>query len=186
MLNQLDLLEVIDKDGKVVELETRTKVHQTGLLHREVYIWFFTSKGEIIFQHRAKNKDTFADKLDATVGGHVEPGMTVEETVVKECFEETGLKLEISNFTFLTSVHFKSLDKTTKLINNAMRYQYAYLYKEALSDLRVEVGAADSFEPWSIEQLEGLSTKDKERFIPTILSKSTLLMLKKAKNNLHL
>ena len=61
------MLEVINENDNVVGFETRAKIHQDGLLHREIYIWFFTPNGEIIFQHRAKDKDTYPDKLDATV-----------------------------------------------------------------------------------------------------------------------
>ena len=74
MNNQLELLEIINEHDEVIGLETRGKIHQDGLLHREIHVWFITPNGEIIFQHRAKDKDTYPDKLDATVGGHVEPG----------------------------------------------------------------------------------------------------------------
>ena len=92
MSNPLEMLEVIDENDNVVGLENRAKIHQDGLLHREIHIWFLTPKSEIVFQHRAKNKDTYPDKLDATVGGHVGPKMSYEETVVKECKEETGIE----------------------------------------------------------------------------------------------
>ena len=88
MSNLSEMLEVIDENDNTVGLETRAKIHQDGLLHREIHVWFVTPQGEIIFQHRAKDKDTYPDKLDATVGGHVEPKMSYEETAIKECKEE--------------------------------------------------------------------------------------------------
>ena len=96
MSNPLEMLEVIEENDNVVGLETRVKIHQDGLLHREIHIWFLTPKAEIIFQHRAKDKDTYPDKLDATVGGHVEPKMSYEETAVKECKEETGIDIDLN------------------------------------------------------------------------------------------
>jgi len=45
-----------------------------GCFIEKIHVWFVTPDGEIIFQRRAKDKDTYPDLLDATVGGHVEPG----------------------------------------------------------------------------------------------------------------
>ena len=84
-LAKQEMLEVVDENDNIVGLETRVNVHKDGLLHREIHIFFITPNGEIIFQHRAKDKDTYPDKLDATVGGHVDPGMSYEETAIKEC-----------------------------------------------------------------------------------------------------
>ena len=67
-------LNIVNEEGEIVGVETREDIHNQGLLHRECHVWFYTPAGEIIFQHRAKDKDTYPDLLDATVGGHVEIG----------------------------------------------------------------------------------------------------------------
>ena len=91
-----EYLEIVNENDEIIGKEIRKKVHQDGLLHREIHIWFITPNREIIFQHRAKDKDTYPDKLDATVGGHVDPGMLYDETAFKECEEETGIKPDTS------------------------------------------------------------------------------------------
>lgn len=101
MSSPIEMLEVINENDNIIGLETRSKIHQDGLLHREIHIWFLTPKSEIIFQHRAKDKDTHPDKLDATVGGHVEPKMSYEETAIKECKEETGIDIDLNKLVFL-------------------------------------------------------------------------------------
>src|SRR3990167_5543451 len=151
MSNPLEMLEVIDENDNVVGLENRAKIHQDGLLHREIHIWFFTPKSEIIFQHRAKDKDTYPDKLGATVGGHVEPEMSYEETAVKECKEETGLDIDLKNLVFLTKMKKHTVDEATNLINNTIRTQYAYLYDGPVENLIVEKGKAIGFESWKID-----------------------------------
>ena len=65
-------LNIVDENDQIIGEDTRENIHRKGLLHREIHVWFYTPKSEIVFQHRAKNKDTFPDLLDATVGGHVE------------------------------------------------------------------------------------------------------------------
>lgn len=184
-MNELmQMLEVVDENDSVVGLENRTKVHQDGLLHREIHIWFLTPSGEIIFQHRAKDKDTYPDKLDATVGGHVEPKMSYEETAIKECKEETGIDIDPNKLLFLAKLRGKSFDEVTKLTNNTIRSQYAYLYDGNINDLQVEDGKAEGFEAWKIDQLPNLSEEDKGRFIGLILSEEMLKLFKKAKQEL--
>lgn len=184
MSNPLEILEVIDENDNVIGLETRAKIHQDGLLHREIHIWFLTPKGEIIFQHRAKDKDTYPDKLDATVGGHVEPKMSYEETAIKECKEETGIHIDLNKLLFLTKMRKKSFDEETKLTNNTIRSQYAYLYEGPISDLQAEEGKAEGFEAWKIDDLTNLSEEDKNKFIGLILSEDMLELFNKARQAL--
>ncbi len=183
MSNPLEMLEVVDENDNVVGLETRAKVHQDGLLHREIHIWFLTPKGEIIFQHRAKDKDTYPDKLDATVGGHVEPKMSYEETAIKECKEETGIDIDLSKLLFLRKMRKKSFDEVTKLTNNTIRSQYAYLYNGPISELQVEEGKAEGFEAWKIDDLPNLSEVDKSKFIGLILADDMLELFKIARRH---
>jgi isopentenyldiphosphate isomerase len=184
MSNPLELLEVINENDEVIGLETRGKIHQDGLLHREIHVWFITPAGEIIFQHRSKNKDTYPDKLDATVGGHVEPGMSYEETAEKECLEETGLNIDQKNLFFLRKMYKKSFDQVTGKTNNTIRSQYAYLYSGPISDLKVEAGAGVGFEAWKIDDLPNLPENDKNKFISLILNEDMLTLFKEAKEKL--
>jgi len=174
-------LEVINENDETIGLETREKIHKDGLLHREIHIWFITPKAEIIFQHRAKNKDTYPDKLDATVGGHVEPKMSYEETVIKECKEETGIDIDLDKLVFLRKMRKKSFDEATGLTNNTIRSQYAYLYDGSINDLQVEDGKAEGFEAWKIDDLSHLSETDKNKFIPLILREDMLNIFNKAR-----
>ena len=181
MSNPLEMLEIVDENDNVIGLETREKVHKEGLLHREIHIWFLTPNGDMVFQHRAKDKDTYPDKLDATVSGHVEPEMSYEETAVKECKEETGIDVDLSKLLFLTKMKRKSFDEITGKINNTIRAQYAYLYEGQINDLKVEEGSGEGFELWKIDDLQNLSEVDKNKFIGLILSEDMLKLFNKAK-----
>lgn len=180
------MLEIVDESDNVVGLETRAKIHQDGLLHREIHIWFFTPDGEIVFQHRAKDKDTYPDKLDATVGGHVEPKMSYEETAMKECKEETGIDIDLNKLVFVRKMKNKSFDEATGLTNNTIRAQYAYLYEGAISDLQIENGKALGFEAWKVDTLSHLSESDKNKFIPLILGSDMLALFSEAREKLSI
>jgi len=176
-----ELLEVINENDEVIGLETREKIHKEGLLHREIHIWFLTPNAEIIFQHRAKDKDTYPDKLDATVGGYVEPKMSYEETAVKECKEETGIDIDFGKLVFLKKMRKKSFDEATGLTNNTIRSQYAYLYDGEIKDLQIEDGKAEGFEAWKIDDLSHLSETNKNKFISLILREDMLDIFNKAR-----
>ena len=167
-------LEIVNENDEVIGLESRKTIHQNGLLHREIHIWFMTPNREIVFQHRAKDKDTYPDKLDATVGGHVDPGMSYDETAIKEGKEETGIDLDLSKLKVVKKMRKQSFDETTKLTNNTIRTQYVYLFDGNINDLQIEDGKAIGFEAWKIESLTTLSKQDQEKFIPMILSKEFL------------
>ena len=166
-----EMLEVVNEDDTVISLEPRKTVHQKGLLHREIHIWFITPNREIIFQHRAKDKDTHPDKLDATVGGHVDPGMSYDETAIKECAEETGMNIDLSKLKLVGKYFRKTFDEITSLTNNTIRTQYVYLFDGNINNLQIELGKGLGFEAWKINSLHNLSPEDKQKFIPLILSK---------------
>ncbi len=181
-----ELLEVVDENDVVIGLEDRNKIHEEGLLHREIHIWFFTPEKEIIFQHRAKDKDTYPDLLDATVGGHVEPGDSYEQTAIKESLEETGLELKEEDFIFLKKMNKKVYDNVTNKINNTLRVQYAYLYKGGIEDLQIEEGKAIAFVKIPLDKILNLTEEEKKKSIPSIIEKDFLEMYTEAVKKLNL
>jgi isopentenyldiphosphate isomerase len=175
------ILNIVDQDDRVIGLATRKEIHEKGLLHREIHVWFITPKGEIIFQHRAKDKDTYPDLLDATVGGHVEIGDNYEKTALKEMEEETGVHGNPQDIHLMKKFLKRSEDKVTGMINNTIRAQYAYVYPGKVDDLRVEEGKALGFEAWPIDQLSRLSDEDRKKFIPLILEPDMLALFQRMK-----
>ncbi|MCX6795686.1 MAG: NUDIX domain-containing protein [Candidatus Falkowbacteria bacterium] len=164
-----ELLNIVSEDDEIIGAETREKIHQEGLLHRETHVYFVTPKREIIFQHRAKDKDTYPDLLDATVGGHVEIGDSYEETALKESLEETGIKIDPCDLLLIKKIRKNAEDKVTGKINNVFTSRYLYIYRGDVADLKVEKGKAIGFEVWSMERLTNLSDKERARFIQAIL-----------------
>lgn len=164
-----NLLNIVDENDEIIGQETREKIHRAGLLHRETVVYFITPQHEIIFQHRAKNKDTFPDLLDATVGGHVEIGQSYEEAAIRETEEETGLKIKPSELIFVSKAQRRANDKVTGMINNAIKCRYLYVFPGDPRSLRVEKGKALGFEVRSLIQLANLSPIEREKFIPNII-----------------
>lgn len=164
-----ELLNIVDNDDKIIGEKTREEIHREGLLHREVHVYFITPNKELILQHRAKDKDTYPDLLDATVGGHVEMNDNYEQTAIKEAEEETGVEISPDNLIFLSKTKRWSEDKATGKINNAIGQSYIYIFTGELSDLKIEAGKSLGFEIWSSEKLLNISEVDSKKFIPYIL-----------------
>ncbi|MFA5023251.1 MAG: NUDIX domain-containing protein [Candidatus Paceibacterota bacterium] len=176
------LLNVLNNDGQVIGQASRGEIHEKGLLHSEIHVWFFTPDQKIIFQHRAKDKDTFPDLLDATVGGHVEIGETFEQAAVKEIQEETGLAINPSDLITLMTTQTKSFDLATKTTNNAWRKVFAYRFEGDKNQLKVENGKSLGFESWPIDELIDPNFLHKDRFIPRHLEPESIEMFTKIRS----
>lgn len=50
----LEMLEVVDENDNVIGLETRTKVHEQGLLHREIHIFLLPLTVKLFFSIEQK------------------------------------------------------------------------------------------------------------------------------------
>lgn len=180
-----ELLNIVDNDDKIIGEKTREEIHQGGLLHREIHVYFITPNKEFIFQHRAKDKDTYPNLLDATVGGHVEIGDSYEKTAIKETVEETGISIDLANLILLGKTQRRSEDRVTGKINNTIRQSYLYIFKGEMNNLKIEEGKSLGFEIWPIERLLFINDDDSKRFIPYILEFSKTEVAKYI-NNLKL
>ncbi len=172
-------LNIVDEKGNIIGVETRENIHKQGLLHWEVHVWLYTPKGEIIFQHREKDKDTYPDLLDATVGGHVEIGADYENSALQELEEETGIRATKDNLAFIQMVRSKTYDEATGMTNNVIRAIYAYRYDGNVEDLKVEKGKAIGFEVWPFDKIFNITDEDRKRFIPAILEDEILNIFRK-------
>ncbi|MFC1756958.1 NUDIX domain-containing protein [Patescibacteria group bacterium] len=178
MRKKQDRLNIVDEKGNVIGEEFREKIHQNGLLHREAYVWFYTPTGEVILQHRGKDKDTYPDLLDATVGGHNEIGEYALATAIREAREETGLKLGEDDLQFMGDIFQRSEDSVTGTINNALKAEFIYLFNGDVAELNVEKEMALGFELWTVDSILEADEETKKKFIPTIFEPEILNILR--------
>lgn len=180
----MEKLNVLDETGSIVGQEYRDVIHQKGLLHAEVHVWCTTPEDEIIFQQRAKDKDTYPDLLDATAGGHVDLGETYEIAAMKELVEETGIIATSDELLYLNTQITKQYDHVTGLINHARRNIYLLTNKVPVNELQIEEGAGAGFVSYPIDQMFTLSPDEQYKFVPSIVDESGLELFAKLKERI--
>ncbi|MEE4214159.1 MAG: NUDIX domain-containing protein [Bacteroidales bacterium] len=93
MMQDDELLPVINEEGEFIKLAPRKVCHdgKSMLLHPVIHLHILNSDGHLFLQKRSMNKDIQAGKWDTSVGGHVDPGETIEQALHREAREEAGL-----------------------------------------------------------------------------------------------
>jgi len=144
MPEQNELLEVVTAEGEIIKILPRSEIHGNPLLvHRVVHALVFNQKGELLLQKRSMNKDVAPGKWDTSVGGHVNPGETLEKAVQRETEEELGIRS--CSFKFLYS-YIHSNPYETELV-----YTYSCIYDGEIFFNRDEI---DEVKTWSMEEIK--------------------------------
>jgi isopentenyldiphosphate isomerase/intracellular septation protein A len=99
-LKQEEWFPVVNTDGMILGEAPRSVCHNgiSLLLHPVVHLHLFNNSGELFLQKRAMTKDIQPGKWDTSVGGHIRPGETIENALLREAAEELGLKFFVPYF----------------------------------------------------------------------------------------
>ena len=86
-----ELVDLIDRDDRVIGRTSRRQVRAENRLHRGVGILCANSRGLIYVHKRTDTKDVFPGMYDMFVGGVVGAGETYDEAAKREIAEELGI-----------------------------------------------------------------------------------------------
>ena len=117
----MEFNDIYDKDrnltGRVHRRGTRWRPGEYGLV---VCVWVYDGKGNVLLTRRAKGK-SFAGTWENS-GGAAKAGETSRQAIVRELFEETGIKAEEDEFELIgsdrdrnTHYDFYCIKRTTPL-----------------------------------------------------------------------
>lgn len=99
--NTEEIFEIVDEQGRVIGTAPRRRCHgDPSLLHQSIHVFVFNRSGELFLQRRSMKKDTQPGKWDTSVGGHMAPGETPEQSARRECGEELGFVPERLEFAY--------------------------------------------------------------------------------------
>ncbi|MEK7194082.1 MAG: NUDIX domain-containing protein [Patescibacteria group bacterium] len=134
----IEYFDVLDEKGeKTGESVLSSDAHAQGLTHKAVHIWIINSKGELLLQKRASDKQAYPNLWDISVGGHVSAGETSLEGARREMKEELGLDLGDENFKYLFSIEQHIILNNGTYVNNEFDDVYLVILDLDLSKLPI-------------------------------------------------
>ncbi len=86
----MEQVDIVDNELNVIDIVSKEKAHDLGLLHKTVIAEVINSKDEMLLVRQASHKQD-AGQYVSPVGGHVKSGESVEEALIRESAEEIGL-----------------------------------------------------------------------------------------------
>ena len=121
-----ELVDIYDENNKPMgATKMKSEAHKNGLWHRASHVWIYNSRGEMLLQLRAKDKDTYPGKWDIAAAGHAGAGEDPVTTALREASEELGLEIKPDDLELVTVR--KSMSDYREIKNR--EYQSVYLLK---------------------------------------------------------
>ncbi|MGI9615990.1 MAG: NUDIX domain-containing protein [Acidimicrobiales bacterium] len=87
-----ELVEVVARDGSVLDIVPRSEVRARNLWHRCTYVAVVTGAGELVVHQRADWKDVYPSFWDLAFGGIAGVGEPWETAAKRELAEEAGVR----------------------------------------------------------------------------------------------
>jgi isopentenyl-diphosphate delta-isomerase type 1 len=146
----MEVFDIINDDGSVIGQATRKECHNGSfLLHTVVHALVFNSKGDLLLQKRSMMKDIQPGKWDTSVGGHINPGETSIEAVIREADEELGIK----------NAEFEKFNQyiITTDIERELVYSFKCIYPKPFNFNKDEI---DEIKFFSTEEIDSLLEQD--------------------------
>ena len=175
-----ELFDVVTEDGVPTgEVKARAAVHRDGDWHRAVHIWFYgvdAHGGYLLMNQRGRFKDTWPLALDATVGGHLGAGESVEDAF-REVHEEIGVHIDPARFVHL----FRRKRSSDNLIPGVLDRELQEVY--LVRDDRPLTAYAPN--PAELEGLVNVPVAEAARLFRGEISQATGTVLRAADGNVE-
>ncbi len=134
-----EYIDVINENGSPTGVKKlKSEVHRGGDWHRAVHVWIVNSKGELLIQKRAPQKDNHPNMWDIPSAGHVSAGETPAICAERETEEELGLTLGAEKFEYLFTVSQKSVSNNGTYINNEINDVFLVRLDAELSRMELQ------------------------------------------------
>jgi len=134
-----ELIDILNKQGTPTgEVKLKSEAHRLGLYHASVHIWLYTTEGNLLFQQRAKNKDTYPNLWDVSVAGHIAAGEVPVHSALREIEEEIGLSIKKEDLEVI-GIHLAEKEPSPKLFDNEFHHIFISELKVPLEHLILQL-----------------------------------------------
>lgn len=160
-----EVLEVVDKNNRVIGTASRLECYKKGLLHRAVNVFVYNSKGQIFLQKRATKK-RFPNYWDLSCSEHVKVGESFEAAAKRGLKEELGIDTEVQELLPIHRIDNTDEDKSKKYLDSELVVTFKVVFdgKMQLDPAEVAEGRffnieklPNPFTPWFLEDWELLN-----------------------------
>lgn len=162
-----EIVDIVDKNGKVIKKSTRSEACKKGLLHPAVNILVVNSHRKIFLQRRSVTKSAFPLFWDISASEHIGAGEGFKEAAVRGLGEELSIKSDVR---LIRPKHIQKSEykKGEDLIKE---YELVELYcayfdgeininrEEVLEGKFVDIGEfknfnENNFTPWGLDEIK--------------------------------
>lgn len=90
-----DLIQFVDENDNPIGQGTREEALEKAIHHRISRVILFNENGQILLQKRSSTKKIYPNLWTDSASGHVDAGEDYETAVMREMFEELGIKTDL-------------------------------------------------------------------------------------------
>lgn len=160
-------LPIVTDKGNIIGQSPRSELHKgLKILHPVVHLHVIDHSKMLLLQKRPMNKLVQPGKWDTAVGGHISAGESLENALVRETFEETGLS-------DLIPIHIKSYRWETEIEAELV---YMYVTKTAQKPT-IQSDEVDELRFWSKSEIE--EKQESGIFTPNFIHEFRILISEK-------
>lgn len=162
-----ELIDILDEQGNITgNTCMKSKAHLKGYWHLCIHVWLYTKEGEVLIQKRIQTKDTFPNKWDISVAGHVGAGENLHSAAQREVLEEVGLSVNLNDLQFIGNF-FIDIKHNEFLIDREYCHVYITELKNSIEDLCLQEEEVAEVELIPLSELkERLVEKEEFNFVP--------------------
>ncbi|MFC1648633.1 NUDIX domain-containing protein [Nanoarchaeota archaeon] len=94
-MDDVEYSDVVNDQDEVIDRVPRSKAVKENLCRRAVHVFLQNSKGEVLSQLRAKDKEIMPDHWSTSVQGAVSAGEAPDASAAREMQEEIGVEIPL-------------------------------------------------------------------------------------------
>ena len=161
---QEEKIAIVNEKDKIIGAKAISKVHELGLLHREVYVYLINLDGKILLQKRNDN-----GLFDHSAAGHFSNEESYIEGAIREFKEELGVKLSEND---LHEIGYERIE-TRKPNKKNIRFVKIYIVRKNIKNFKIDKTELNCIKFFSKSELKTLLQQ------PKLLTGSAKLIIEK-------
>ena len=155
-----DLVDIIDTifflpTGKTI---LKSLARKEGLMYSVVHLWIYNSKGDILLQHRCKEKKLYPNMWDISVAGAVDSGENPIQAAIREAKEEIGLIISKNELTEAFVYNENYIFNGNKINEHA--HVFLFEYNGSIDSFKLQKEEVDSVKFFSQSEIKNILNEE--------------------------